>query len=116
MDKDYDAIVMGCGPTGAIASILLANKGFKVAVVEKSAKPYPYPRAIALNEFTMDLLKNLLGELWEKFNFTTAVEVGYVLSKEKINEPFGLMQPPEIDGKILDLDNFGFINSIYSPQ
>ena len=106
MDKDYDAIVMGCGPTGAIASILLANKGFKVAVVEKSAKPYPYPRAIALNEFTMDLLKNLLGELWEKFNFTTAVEVGYVLSKEKINEPFGLMQPPEIEGKILDLDNF----------
>ena len=116
MDKDYDAIVMGCGPTGAIASILLANKGFKVAVVEKSAKPYPYPRAIALNEFTMDLLKNLLGELWEKFNFTTAVEVGYVLSKEKINEPFGLMQPPEIEGKILDLDNFGFINWIYSPQ
>ena len=115
-DSEYDAIVMGCGPTGAIASILLANKGFKVAVVEKSAKPYPYPRAIALNEFTMDLLKNLLGELWDEFNFTTAVEVGYVLSKEKINEPFGLMQPPEIDGKILDLDNFGFINWIYSPQ
>ena len=116
MDNEYDAIVMGCGPTGAIASILLANKGFKVAVVEKSAKPYPYPRAIALNEFTMDLLKNLLGELWGEFNFTTAVEVGYVLSKEKINEPFGLMQPPEIDGKVLDLDNFGFINWIYSPQ
>ena len=26
------------------------------------------------------------------------------------------MQPPEIDGKVLDLDNFGFINWIYSPQ
>ena len=36
MDYEYDAIVMGCGPTGAIASILLANKGFKVAVVEKT--------------------------------------------------------------------------------
>ena len=46
MDNEYDAIVMGCGPTGANASILLANKGFKVAVVEKSAKPYPYPLSL----------------------------------------------------------------------
>ena len=43
MDNEYDAIVMGCGPTGAIASILLANKGFKVAVVEKVQSHTPTP-------------------------------------------------------------------------
>ena len=35
MDKHFDIIVVGCGPTGAIASLLLAQKGLQVAIVEQ---------------------------------------------------------------------------------
>ena len=56
----------------------------------------------------MALIKKLLKDLWNEFEYTTAIEVGYVLSKDKMQEPFGKMQPPVIDGKILDLDHYGF--------
>ena len=116
MAKHFDIIVVGCGPTGAIASLLLAQKGLQVAIVEQHQNVYPHPRAIALNGFSMGLIKELLQDLWEEFEFTTAVEVGYVLSKDKMDEPFGKMQPPIIEGKILDLDHYGFLNWFNQPQ
>ena len=33
-----------------------------------------------------------------------------------MNEPFGKMQPPVIEGEILDLDHYGFINWFNQPQ
>ena len=116
MGKHFDIIVVGCGPTGAIASLLLAQKGLQVAIVEQHQNVYPHPRAIALNGFSMGLIKELLQDLWSEFEYTTAVEVGYVLSKDKMNEPFGKMQPPIIEGKILDLDHYGFLNWFNQPQ
>lgn len=35
MDKAYDAIIIGAGPAGASAAILLARSGWRVALVEK---------------------------------------------------------------------------------
>ena len=116
MEHHFDIIVVGCGPVGAIAALLLSERGFAVAVVEKNANPYPYPRAIALNGFTMNIIQNLLGDTWERFDHTAAVEVQYVLSKDRMDEPFGKMEPPVIDGKVLDLDNYGFINWFNQPQ
>ena len=116
MENNFDIIVVGCGPTGAIASLTLSNMGLKVALIEKNAKPYPLPRAIALNGFSMNIIKDILEEKWAEFNYTPAVEVGYVLSKEKMDEPFGKMQPPLIGNKLLDLDDYGFLNFFNQPQ
>ena len=116
MENNFDIIIVGCGPTGAIASLTLSNMGLKVAVIEKNAKPYPLPRAIALNGFSMNIIKDILEEKWAEFNYTPAVEVGYVLSKEKMDEPFGKMQPPLIHNKLLDLDDYGFLNFFNQPQ
>ena len=89
---------------------------YKRQIVEQHQNVYPHPRAIALNGFSMGLIKELLQDLWSEFEYTTAVEVGYVLSKDKMNEPFGKMQPPIIEGKILDLDHYGFLNWFNQPQ
>ena len=43
MSHNYDVILNGCGPVGGIASLLLANRGFKVAVIDLNKSPYPHP-------------------------------------------------------------------------
>ena len=114
--EEFDVIVVGGGPIGSIASLLLSKKGLRVCLIEKNASPYPFPRGIALNGFTMGVIEELLGEKWPDFDYTTAIEVGYVLGKDRMDEPFGKMQPPVIDGEILDLDHYGFINWFNQPQ
>ena len=115
-NEEFDVIIVGGGPIGSIASLLLSKKGLRVCLIEKNATPYPFPRGIALNGFTMGVIEELLGEKWPDFDYTTAIEVGYVLGKDRMNEPFGKMQPPVIEGKILDLDHYGFINWFNQPQ
>lgn len=115
-NDEFDVIIVGGGPIGSIASLLLSKKGLSVCLIEKNASPYPFPRGIALNGFTMGVIEELLGEKWPDFDYTTAIEVGYVLGKDRMNEPFGKMQPPVIEGEILDLDHYGFINWFNQPQ
>ncbi|MGE5523096.1 MAG: NAD(P)/FAD-dependent oxidoreductase, partial [Rhodospirillaceae bacterium] len=45
--KRYDAIVIGGGPAGATAALLLARAGWSIAVVERS----PYPRGKVCGEY-----------------------------------------------------------------
>ncbi|MEU8191363.1 bifunctional 3-(3-hydroxy-phenyl)propionate/3-hydroxycinnamic acid hydroxylase, partial [Micromonospora carbonacea] len=42
-----DVLIVGYGPVGQVAAILLAQRGFTVQVVEKWATPYSMPRAVS---------------------------------------------------------------------
>ena len=55
----YDALVIGGGPAGATAAILLAQAGWRVAVVEKK----PFPRCKVCGEFVSATSWPLLGAL-----------------------------------------------------
>lgn len=44
---DYDVIVVGGGPVGKMAALMLGRKGHRVLVCERKEVPYPLPRAVA---------------------------------------------------------------------
>ena len=55
----YDAIVVGSGPAGATAALLLSRSGWRVAIVEKAA----FPRRKVCGEFVSATTWPLLDAL-----------------------------------------------------
>ncbi|MGW0672197.1 bifunctional 3-(3-hydroxy-phenyl)propionate/3-hydroxycinnamic acid hydroxylase MhpA [Streptomyces sp. NPDC002746] len=46
---DVDVLVVGYGPVGQVLSIMLAQRGWRVTVVEKYLQPYNLPRAVSFD-------------------------------------------------------------------
>jgi flavoprotein hydroxylase len=46
---DADVMIVGCGPVGLTLSILLAQHGHAVTILERQPQPYPLPRAVHLD-------------------------------------------------------------------
>ncbi|EQD78771.1 geranylgeranyl reductase, partial [mine drainage metagenome] len=59
MDTSHDVVILGGGPSGATAAILLAQAGWKVAIVEKAQ----FPRRKVCGEFISGTTWPLLRKL-----------------------------------------------------
>ncbi|WP_433271410.1 bifunctional 3-(3-hydroxy-phenyl)propionate/3-hydroxycinnamic acid hydroxylase [Actinosynnema sp. CS-041913] len=46
----YDAVVIGCGPVGALTANLLGARGVRTLVVERSTEPHGQPRAFSCDD------------------------------------------------------------------
>jgi 3-(3-hydroxy-phenyl)propionate hydroxylase len=55
----YDVVVIGFGPSGAVAAALLGQAGVRTLVVDRTREVYPKPRAIALDHEIMRVFQNL---------------------------------------------------------
>lgn len=53
---DTDVVVVGNGPIGAALSVLLAQRGWRVTVLERRPRPYRLPRATSFDGETARLL------------------------------------------------------------
>ncbi|MCW2703114.1 MAG: Monooxygenase, FAD-binding [Blastococcus sp.] len=61
-------VVVGAGPVGLTAALLLARRGLDVLIVEKHAEPYPLPRAVHLDDEVFRVLQaaGVAGEVLER--------------------------------------------------
>jgi 3-(3-hydroxy-phenyl)propionate hydroxylase len=50
-------VVVGAGPVGLTAALLLAHRGLEVLVVDKHLEPYPLPRAVHLDDEVFRVLQ-----------------------------------------------------------
>jgi len=57
--NDYQVIIIGFGPSGAMAANLLGKTGIKTLCVDRTTEVYDKPRAIALDHEIMRLFDNI---------------------------------------------------------
>ncbi len=70
---DFDVIISGYGPTGAVAANLLGQRGVRVLVVEPSRAVYDIPRAVHFDGEVMRIFQSLgLAEAIEAVSGTAS--------------------------------------------
>ena len=89
---DADVIIIGGGPAGATAAALLAEKGRKVIVLEKSKFPR-YHVGESLMPFCWFTLDRLgLAERMDEVGFTQKLSVQFVTGDGRQSRPFYFFQ------------------------
>ncbi len=62
-DCDYDVSIVGYGPVAATTALLLARRGFRVSIHERSSAPLELPRAVGFDGESSRLFQSLgLGD------------------------------------------------------
>lgn len=91
----FDVLVLGCGPVGAAAAILLAREGLTLGVYDRSTAVYDLPRAVLLDGESVRAFQRV--GLADEVNATLQAwrEGDAALFTNSRREPyFGLDMPP----------------------
>lgn len=59
MNVEYDIVIVGLGPVGAVAANLAGAAGFRTLVIERSDEPYLLPRAIVFDAEIMRVFDSI---------------------------------------------------------
>ncbi|MFI0854541.1 bifunctional 3-(3-hydroxy-phenyl)propionate/3-hydroxycinnamic acid hydroxylase [Streptomyces sp. NPDC021098] len=59
MRPETDVAIIGYGPVGQVLSIMLAQRGWRVTVIERWPEPYPMPRAVGFDDEAARILATM---------------------------------------------------------
>jgi len=59
MTPNYDCVIVGAGPTGAVLAALLGQHGHRVLVAERDREVYPLPRAVHMDHEIVRVLQGI---------------------------------------------------------
>ena len=105
---DYDVLIVGAGPTGSVAALLLARRGLNVLIADKAADIYPLPRAAHIDHEAVRIFQsvglaepimascrqaarydfvNKAGDVLLRFDHADAIEAGGWPAANMIHQP-----------------------------
>jgi len=92
---EFDVVVVGCGPVGAGAAILLAREGLRVSVLERSREVYDRPRAVFLDGETVRAFQRVgLGREIDALLQPWREDDAAWFTDSRHNSHFGIEMPP----------------------
>jgi menaquinone-9 beta-reductase len=103
--KKYDIVIIGGGPAGSSAAILLSKKGFSVAIIEKKT----FPREVLCGEFISKEVIEFLNEnsLYKEFlELFPSPITSFRFSSENGKEFYSALNFPAYGIKRSKLDKF----------
>ncbi|UCD79373.1 MAG: geranylgeranyl reductase family protein [Desulfobacterales bacterium] len=111
--NSFDVVVIGAGPAGATAAYLLASKGFKILIVEKSTFPRDKLCGGLLTLKTVKLLESIYGIslddmknqriiTYQSFNYKVGSSKGGAI-KGRLDYPFHFVQRSVYDAFWLEM-------------
>jgi 2-polyprenyl-6-methoxyphenol hydroxylase-like FAD-dependent oxidoreductase len=75
---DYDVIIVGGGPVGQVLALLLGDRGWRIAVIERWSQPYALPRACAVDHEIARILQSAgLADAVEELLHPVSSELGH---------------------------------------
>lgn len=85
MEKEYDVIIAGCGPTGATFANYFGKQNLKVLLFDKESDIIEYPRAVHIDEDVIRIFQELgLYEEMKKDAIKPFVNYSLVSKKDKL--------------------------------
>src|SRR5215213_6484289 len=84
---DTDVLVVGAGPTGLMAGLVLARRGVPVVVVDRKAAPTRESRALAVQARTMEIYDQLgiVGTVLDGSHGVTRIQIGQGADRRKFS-------------------------------
>ncbi|MDG2020099.1 MAG: FAD-dependent monooxygenase [SAR86 cluster bacterium] len=91
MNHDYDIAIIGLGPVGSFAALLLEKKGLKVIAIDKEKDIYSLPRAVSISDQGLRMTQEVeIDDIYIKHS-TEVGGAGFVDKELKfIGEPIDL--------------------------
>lgn len=94
-DQNYDVAIVGFGPVGAFAALLLAEAGLRVAILERSSEIYELPRAVGLDSESVRAFQRIgRGENAESLTQPPREGERIIFANSKHEPLFGQEVPP----------------------